>query len=184
MRTTGSVQIKAYWLLVIPVLVVSAGWFGFISSYNNKLENAIRYEQELKVLFQRKQRVFANRDAYELQIAEIKHQLGLLDIRLPVRFDRERIVTELTEHAKKAGLILVSPTFGKEVPWEFYSELQFSLGLVGPFESLYSYLYHNFYNSNRGVRLSKIHLRPTGKGNELRLKISGKHYRFIEEGSQ
>jgi type IV pilus assembly protein PilO len=169
---------------IAGALAVVAGLYLFV--YEEKmplLERAQSEEQELRVVFEEKQRKAANFDAYQEQLAEIERSFGTMLQQLPGKTEIPNLLVDISQTGLGAGLDekLFQPM--PEMRKDFYAEKPIKIKLDGA--------YHEFGNFvsdiaalPRIVTLHDITITPVNKDgsyDELVLDITAKTYRYLEE---
>ena len=124
---------------LVAVIASIAGLYLFV--YEEKipvLERAEGEEQELRAIFEEKQRKAANFDAYQDQLAEIERSFGTMLQQLPGKTEIPNLLVDISQTGLGAGLNekLFQPM--PEMRKEFYAEKPIKIKLDGS--------YHEFGN--------------------------------------
>jgi type IV pilus assembly protein PilO len=166
------------------VVAMSAGLYLFV--YEEKiplLEKAQAEEQELRVVFEAKQRKASNFDAYQEQLAEIERSFGTMLQQLPGKTEIPNLLVDISQTGLAAGLNekLFQPA--SENQKDFYAEKPIKIRLDGS--------YHEFGNFvsdiaalPRIVTLHDIEITHASKksgDDELILNVTAKTYRYMDE---
>ncbi len=174
---------RAAAVTIAGVIATVAGLYLFV--YEEKLpllEKAEAEEQELRNVFEEKQRKASNFDAYQEQLAEIERSFGTMLQQLPGRTEIPNLLVDISQTGLAAGLEerLFQPE--GEIRKDFYAEKPIKIRLDGG--------YHEFGNFvsdiaalPRIVTLHDTSIRPISKGqyDNLELSVTAKTYRYLEE---
>ena len=175
---------RAAAVALVAVIATLAGLYLFV--YEEKLpvlEKAEAEEQELRAIFEEKQRKAANFDAYQDQLAEIERSFGTMLQQLPGKTEIPNLLVDISQTGLGAGLEekLFQPM--SELRKEFYAEKPIKIKLDGS--------YHDFGNFvsdiaalPRIVTLHDIQITNASKaGNydNLVLDVTAKTYRYLED---
>ncbi|MCP3999864.1 MAG: type 4a pilus biogenesis protein PilO [Gammaproteobacteria bacterium] len=175
---------RASAVAVVAVVAMMAGLYLFV--YEEKipvLEKAQSEEQELRVVFEAKQKKASNFDAYQTQLAEIERSFGTMLQQLPGKTEIPNLLVDISQTGLAAGLKekLFQPE--NENRRDFYAEKPIKIRLEGG--------YHEFGNFvsdiaalPRIVTLHDIQIIPASKdasNDELILTVVAKTYRYMDE---
>jgi type IV pilus assembly protein PilO len=174
---------RAAAVAIAGVIATGAGLYMFV--YEEKipvLEKAEAEEQDLRVIFEEKQRKASNFDAYQDQLAEIERSFGTMLQQLPGKTEIPNLLVDISQTGLAAGLDekLFEPQ--GETRQDFYAEKPIQVRLNGS--------YHEFGNFvsdiaalPRIVTLHDIEIVPL-KGtawDDLELRVTAKTYRYLDE---
>ena len=169
---------------IAAVIATAAGLYLFV--YEEKipvLEKAESEEQDLRVIFEEKQRKASNFDAYQEQLAEIERSFGTMLQQLPGKTEIPNLLVDISQTGLGAGLDekLFEPM--PELRKDFYAEKPIKIRLDGG--------YHEFGNFvsdiaalPRIVTLHDITIKPMsqdGNYDDLILDVTAKTYRYLED---
>jgi len=176
---------RASAVVLAGLIAIVAGLYLFV--YQEKvpvLEKAEAEEQELRVVFEEKQRKASNFDAYQEQLAEIERSFGTMLQQLPGRTEIPNLLVDISQTGLAAGLNekLFQPE--REIRKDFYAEKPIKIQLDGS--------YHEFGNFvsdiaalPRIVTLHDIQIKSasakTGGYDDLVLSVTAKTYRYLED---
>lgn len=135
--------IKAFFAILIVVVILLLGWYFQISVQQEELETAERKEVSLRADFVKKQAQVVNLEAYKKQLADMTDELQQMINQLPGKTEMPKLILEISQAALGAGITneLFQP--GPEVMKGFYAEKPIQLRMVGT--------YHEF-----GTFISKV----------------------------
>ena len=170
-------------VVLAGLIATGAGLYMFV--YEEKipvLEKAEAEEQDLRVIFEEKQRKASNFNAYQEQLAEIERSFGTMLQQLPGKTEIPNLLVDISQTGLAAGLDekLFQPE--GESRKDFYAEKPIKIRLDGG--------YHEFGNFvsdiaalPRIVTLHDIQIKPTKKQNydQLELRVTAKTYRYLDE---
>lgn len=175
---------RAAAVALVAVIATIAGLYLFV--YEEKipvLERAEGEEQELRSIFEEKQRKAANFDAYQDQLAEIERSFGTMLQQLPGKTEIPNLLVDISQTGLGAGLNekLFQPL--PELQKDFYAEKPIKIKLDGS--------YHEFGNFvsdiaalPRIVTLHDIKISSASKSGDydnLVLDVTAKTYRYLED---
>jgi len=175
---------RALAVAIVAVVATGAGLYLFV--YEEKipaLEMAEAEEQELRSVFEARQRKAANFDAYVEQLAEIERSFGTMLQQLPGKTEIPNLLVDISQTGLAAGLEekLFQPM--SENRQDFYAEKPIRIKLDGS--------YHEFGNFvsdiaalPRIVTLHDIEITPVsndGSFDQLVLDVTAKTYRYLED---
>ena len=175
---------RAAAVALVAVIATLAGLYLFV--YEEKLpvlEKAEAQEQELRAIFEEKQRKAANFDAYQDQLAEIERSFGTMLQQLPGKTEIPNLLVDISQTGLGAGLEekLFQPM--SELRKEFYAEKPIKIKLDGS--------YHDFGNFVSDIaalpRIVTLHdiqisnVSKQGNYDNLVLDVTAKTYRYLED---
>jgi type IV pilus assembly protein PilO len=175
---------RAAAVAIAAVMATGAGLYIF--AYQEKmplLEKAESEEQELRVVFEEKQRKAANFDAYQEQLAEIERSFGTMLQQLPGKTEIPNLLVDISQTGLAAGLEekLFQPM--DELRRDFYAEKPIKIKLDGSYHDFGSFV-SDIAALPRIVTLHDIEITPISKDgdyDELVLHVTAKTYRYLEE---
>lgn len=173
-------------IALVFVIATSLGVYWFIvKDRAPRLERAQAEEQELRSVFENKQRKAANYDAYKAQLANIEQSFGTMLRQLPGETEIPSLIVDISQTGLAAGLQEKLFVPQAEVPKDFYAEKPIKIRLSGG--------YHEIGNFVSGIaalpRIVTLHdINITRENNEefdgLSMEVTAKTYRYIEEEAQ
>jgi type IV pilus assembly protein PilO len=177
---------RAAAIATVALVATGAGLFLFV--YQEKLplvERAEAEEQELRVVFEDKQRKAANFDAYREQLAEIERSFGTMLQQLPGKTEIPTLLVDISQTGLGAGLDekLFEPM--AEQPKDFYAEKPIKIRLDGAYHEFGSFV-SDIAALPRIVTLHDIEIKPVvakeGVGfDQLTIDVTAKTYRYMDE---
>ncbi|HHO81959.1 MAG TPA: pilus assembly protein PilO [Halothiobacillus sp.] len=190
-KTIGSASLPAKLIVFAFVLVaiIGAGIYLGIKPLKEELQRAEATEPNLKREVEQKQRLAANLEAYQQQLAEIEVRFGELLRQLPNRREAENLIVDVAQTSLANGLRNRQIQPGTEVRHEFYAEIPYTLRLEGPYHALAKFV-SDTASLPRIVTLHnpEITLGPgenaMQRAEQLQMTIVTKTYRYLEEGEK
>ena len=166
------------------IAVTLGGLYMFV--YEEKipqLEKAEYEEEELRVIFEEKQRKASNFNAYEEQLKEIERSFGTMLRQLPGKTEIPNLLVDISQTGLAAGLKekLFQPE--GEIRRDFYAEKPIRIRLNGSYHELGNFV-SGIAALPRIVTLHDIEIngvsRDSGK-DELVLNVTAKTYRYLDD---
>ena len=177
---------RAAAIATVTLIATAAGIFLFV--YQEKVplvERAEAEEQELRVVFEDKQRKAANFDAYREQLAEIERSFGTMLQQLPGKTEIPNLLVDISQTGLAAGLDekLFAPM--PELPKDFYAEKPIKIKLDGAYHEFGSFV-SDIAALPRIVTLHDIEIKPvvskeSSGFDQLTIDVTAKTYRYMDE---
>lgn len=174
--------------LLLAGLIIGLGQNYLIKPKREQLAQAELEEPQLKQRFEIRQRKVANLDAYKAQLAEMERTFGSMLRQLPSKAEIANLLNDISQTRVASGLEeeLFRPQ--TEVTREFYAEVPNTLVVVGKYHEIADFV-SNVAQLPRIVTLHDIEITPlqaTNKDpdkteNKLRMTLTAKTYRYLEE---
>lgn len=176
--------------ILIAALIIGLGQYQLVQPKREELAQSESREPQLKLEFEAKQRKVANLDAYKAQLEEMERKFGNMLRQLPSKAEIANLLNDISQTRLATGLEeeLFRPQ--SEVTREFYAEVPNTLVVVGQYHELAEFV-SNVAQLSRIVTLHDIDITPykdkAKKGeednsNRLRMTVTAKTYRYLEEG--
>ena len=171
--------------VVILFLMGGVIFLGYWFHTKDQLTELARVEEKevgLKVIFETKAKQAVNLEAYEQQLEEMRESFGAMLRQLPNKTEVADLLVDVSQTGLASGLEFKLFQPRGEVPREFYAELPISIQVIGN--------YHEFGEFVSGVaslpRIVTVHnvsiaRADKGKGGKLRMSMTAKTYRYIDE---
>ena len=119
--------------VIVLIVLLYAGWHFDLSQQRVQLAAEITKEQELKEVFERKQRRAANLNALKEQMVEMKQSLGDMLRQLPNKTEIAGLIVDVSQTGLSAGLEFELFQPGQEQPSEFYAQLPINIKVNGTY---------------------------------------------------
>ena len=182
-------SIKAFFAILIVVVILFLGWWFQISIQQEELEQAEQKEVALRADFVKKQAQVVNLAAYQKQLEDMTDELQQMINQLPGKTEMPKLILEISQAALGAGITneLFQP--GPEMMKGFYAEKPIQLRMVGTYHEFGAFI-SKVASLPRVVILTMhdVSLRPSGDksaGNKsapgtLTLEGTVKTYRYMD----
>lgn len=176
------VALKAILIILIPLIIVTLGYFLKVREISELTERAVAQEAVLFKQYQEKAFLAANLDAYREQMVELDKTFGALLKQLPKDTEVPGLLEDITAVAYGSGLVMKSISLQPEKVTEFYVELPIKIDVTGD--------YHDFGSFVSGVaslpRIVTLHdyVVDQAEGSQLNMQIDAKTYRYKAEAEQ
>jgi len=170
------------------VVVVAGGFYYFVyTAQMPKLERAEQEEQELRVVFESKQKKAVNFDAYKEQLAEIERSFGTMLRQLPGKTEIPNLLVDISQTGLAAGLQeeLFQPV--GEMQKDFYAEKPIKIRLRGEYHEFGKFV-SDIAALPRIVTLHDIAIKKDSSNDsssaDLILNVTAKTYRYLDEENE
>lgn len=174
--------VKAILLLFLLLLVLGGGYYWSITDKQKQLEVAEAQEQDLRKEYEDKAAQAANLEALRQQKAEMEAAFGALLRQLPSDTEVPGLIEDITRTALDNELTIESIDLQPEKKTEFYIELPINIVVEGGYHKIGSFV-SGVANLSRIVTLHDFEIKPTKSNLLLRMEITAKTYRYLEEAS-
>ena len=171
-------------IVLVFVGVLGMGiYFTIVKDKAPQLQKAEATEQDLRQVFENKQRKAANYDAYKAQLAQIEQSFGTMLRQLPGETEIPSLIVDISQTGLAAGLQerLFEPQ--AEIPRDFYAEKPIRIRLTGGYHEIADFV-SGIAALPRIVTLHDINITSAdgdGVYNNLSMEVTAKTYRYIEE---
>lgn len=178
---------RAAVIAIVFVVVIGVGvWFFIVKDKAPLLARAEAEEQNLKQVFENKQKKAANYDAYKAQLAQIEQSFGTMLRQLPGETEIPSLIVDISQTGLASGLQerLFQPQ--PEIPKDFYAEKPIKIRLTGGFHEIANFV-SGVAALPRIVTLHNITITPekADKGSEnydqLSIEVTAQTYRYLDE---
>ena len=173
-------------IAIVFVFVTGMGiYFFVVKDKAPQLERAQAEEQELRDVFENKQKKAANYDAYRAQLAQIEQSFGTMLRQLPGETEIPSLIVDISQTGLAAGLQEKLFVPQAEIPKDFYAEKPIKIRLTGG--------YHEIGNFVSGIaalpRIVTLHdINITREDQEsfdnLSMEVTAQTYRYIDEEAE
>ena len=181
--------VKGIVILLICAAVLGAGYHFFVQEQMAALEQVQAKEQELKDVFEAKQRKAANLEPLKRQLQEMKQTFGAMLRLLPNKTEIEGLLVDISQSGLAAGLEFELFKPQAEQPAEFYAVQPISITVTGT--------YHEFGEFISAVAAlprivtqhdlqivpmsTSLEIKPGDSQTRLRMNMTAKTYRYLDE---
>ena len=174
--------VKVLLMLIVFLLVLSVGYYWHITDKQKDLARAEAKELDLRREYEDKSAQAANLDALRQQRAEMQAAFGALLRQLPSDTEVPGLLEDITRTAVDNELKIESIDLRPENKTEFYIELPIDIVVEGTYHKIGSFV-SGVANLSRIVTLHDFSIVPSKEGQVLRMSITAKTYRYVEEAS-
>ena len=175
--------IKVAGLILTFLIVITVSWQSDIKNLRTHLSQLELKENELRLSFEKKQRMAANLPALKEQLKDIEETFGDLLKRLPSEAEIAELLVDISQQGLGAGLEFELFQPKEEEPQGFYVRLPIDIRVTGT--------YHQFGNFISGVsdlpRIVTNHnmkIRRDNSNGLMLLETTAKTYRYLEEDDE
>ncbi|MEB0044790.1 MULTISPECIES: type 4a pilus biogenesis protein PilO [unclassified Pseudomonas] len=175
--------IKAVAGLLLMVMVLSLGYYFYISDLEDQLAVKRAQETTLKEQFARKASMAANLELYTQQMKEMEDSFGVLLRQLPSDTEVPGLLEDITRTGLGSGLEFEEIKLLPEVTQQFYIELPIQITVTGAYHDLATFV-SGVAGLPRIVTLHDFDLVPVNPdgGTKLHMNILAKTYRYNDKG--
>ena len=174
---------RAAVIVIVFALVTGLGvYWTIVKDKAPQLDRARAEEQELRNVFENKQKKAANYDAYKAQLAQIEQSFGTMLRQLPGETEIPSLIVDISQTGLAAGLQekLFQPQ--SEVPKDFYAEKPIKIRLSGGYHEIANFV-SGVAALHRIVTLHDINITPERQDDfdNLSIEVTAKTYRYMDE---
>ncbi len=174
--------VKVLLLVVLFALVLGVGYYWSITDKQKQLEISASQELDLRKEYEDKAAQAANLEALRQQKQEMEAAFGALLRQLPSDTEVPGLIEDITRTALDNELTIESIDLQPEAQTEFYIELPINIVVEGGYHKIGSFV-SGVANLSRIVTLHDFKIKPTKSNLLLRMEITAKTYRYLEEAS-
>ena len=177
---------RAAVIAIVFVAVTALGTYFFIvKDKHPQLQRAEQAEEDLRKVFENKQRKAANYDAYEAQLAQIEQTFGTMLRQLPGETEIPNLIVDISQTGLAAGLQEKLFVPQSEIPKDFYAEKPIQIRLSGSYHEIGNFV-SSIASLSRIVTLHDITITPesTDAFDRLSMDVTAKTYRYIDEEAE
>lgn len=174
--------VKVLLMIILFALVLGAGYYWHITDKQKTLEVSETKELDLRKEYEDKAALAANLDALRVQKKEMEEAFGALLRQLPTDTEVPGLLEDITRTAIDNELTIQSIDLQAEKKTEFYIELPIKIVVEGDYHKIGSFV-SGVANLSRIVTLHDFSIKPETGSLYLRMEITAKTYRYLEENS-
>ncbi len=171
--------IKVILLVIIFSLLLTGGYFLYLTDKQDLLARVEAKELDLKREYEDKAAQSANLEEYRQQKVEMEATFGALLRQLPSDTEVPGLLEDITLSALQHNLKIGSIELQAESQAEFYIELPININVEGSYHDMGAFV-SSVASLSRIVTLHDFTILPIGNSN-LRMSIVAKTYRYVEE---
>ncbi len=174
--------VKMILMVVLFSLVMGVGYYWHVLDKQDSLVVVEREEVDLRKEYEEKAQKAANLDAYRQQKKEMEAAFGALLRQLPSDTEVPGLIDDITRTALDNELTIQSIDLQVERNTEFYVELPIEIVVEGDYHKIGAFV-SSVANLSRIVTLHDFQIAPQRDTQMLRMQITAKTYRYLEEKS-
>ncbi|NOX51170.1 MAG: type 4a pilus biogenesis protein PilO [Gammaproteobacteria bacterium] len=174
--------VKMMLMVVSFCLVIGVGYYWHVLDKQDNLVVVEREEVDLRKEYENKAQKAANLDAYRQQKKEMEEAFGALLRQLPSDTEVPGLIDDITRTALDNELTIQSIDLQVERNTEFYVELPIEIVVEGDYHKIGAFV-SSVANLSRIVTLHDFQIAPQRDTQMLRMQITAKTYRYLEEKS-
>ncbi len=169
-------------IVIFFSIAISGLGFWFDSRHQlEQLAAAEHSEKELKGVFESKAAKAANLEAYEQQLVEMRASFGAMLRQLPNQTEVADLLVDVSQTGLASGLEFSLFQPRDEVPKEFYAELPIDIEVRGTYHEFGAFI-SSVAALPRIVTVHGIKIASDQEGEELKMVLTAKTYRYLDEG--
>lgn len=126
-------EVKTVVALFVAIVVGALSYYFIVMPKLPILEAAQVKEGELKLQYEAKYRLAANREAYQAQLQRIKDDFSSMLKSLPTSNETPGLLDDITYAGTSSGLTFKLLNWEEEIPKEFYAELPIQIEVSGSY---------------------------------------------------
>jgi len=172
--------VKALLMTILFALVLGGGYYWHITDKQKTLDVSAAKEVDLREDYEDKAALAANLDALRIQKQEMEAAFGALLRQLPSDTEVPGLLEDITRTAIDHELTIQSIDLQAEKKSEFYIELPIKIVVEGDYHKIGSFV-SGVANLSRIVTLHDFSIKPESGSLYLRMEITAKTYRYLEE---
>ena len=175
---TSPLPVRIGAIIILCVAILGAGYYFDTSDQREQLAQVEAKEQELRNIFETKQKKAANLDAYKQQLEEMRRSFGAMLRQLPSKTEIPNLIVDISQTGLASGLEidLFKPT--DEIRKGFYAEKPIQLRVRGGYQELGAFA-SGVAGLPRIVTLHDVSITPRG-GGILVMEATAKTYRYLD----
>ncbi|MBZ0223512.1 MAG: type 4a pilus biogenesis protein PilO [Dokdonella sp.] len=185
-----SAGVKAFFAILIVVVILFLGWWFKIRAQQEELETARAQEITLQREFATDQAKVVNLEPYRKQLADMQEMLQTMLRQLPSKTEMPELLNNITQAALSAGIETELFQPGAEVMKDFYAEKPIQLRMLGTYHQFGTFI-SNVASLPRVVILTMhdVSLKPASGADAKKAGASGllilegtvKTYRYLDD---
>lgn len=172
--------IKIITVLIICSFVAGAWIYYDTLDQLTELEGFEKKEQELRLIFENKQKKAVNLQDYRDQLQQIETSLGEMLRQMPTKAEVASLLVDISQTGLASGLEFRLFKSAGEIRKEFYSELPINIQVIGKFEELGLFV-SGLASLPRIVTVHNVNIMPIKDSDVMQMNATIKTY---SEGSE
>ncbi|MGE8495582.1 type 4a pilus biogenesis protein PilO [Comamonas sp.] len=171
---------RAALLVIIAGLVIGAGWWFYLSSFEEELTASQAQELKLKEDYKTRLRKAVNLDALRKQREQVLQYVTQLEKQLPSKAEMAALLSDINQAGIGRSLQFDLFKPGQTVVRDYYAELPITLKVNGKYHDI-GFFAADVANLSRIVTLNNIALAPASKDSAtLALNATARTFRYLD----
>lgn len=171
---------RAALLMLIAGLVIGAGWWFFLQSFEEELTTSQAQELKLKEDYKTRLRKAVNLDALRKQREQVLQYVTQLEKQLPSKAEMAALLSDINQAGIGRSLQFDLFKPGQTVVKDYYAELPITLKVNGKYHDI-GFFAADVANLSRIVTLNNIALAPANKDSAtLALNATARTFRYLD----
>jgi len=167
-------------LSILFIIILGLGYYYDISSQREEIATLKSTTDNLKQVYEDKQKKVANLDALKDQMKEMQQSFGDMLRQLPNKTEVDALIVDISQEGLSAGLQFDLFKPGGEHPSEFYAELPISITVRGTYHQLGEFV-SGIASLPRIVTTHNINIKKDKDAGSLTMSATVKTYRALDE---
>ena len=173
---------EKYWNpVVVSIFVFIGGYYLLIDNTLEAHKDLVKHEDDLKYIFEHKQRMLVNKGPLIQQVIELDRMLDEFHLKLPDVINTKTKRNEIIHLADNYNINIEKLEFKPAEVKEYYSKLPFQLQVSGELKDMYYYFFDVFYNSGMAMRLRDFSIQSKSDSDKQILNIQGNLYFSLKD---
>lgn len=172
---TWPLPVKLGATLIVCIVVGLCGFYFFTVDQLDSLEVVRQKEQELRTMFESKQKKAVNLQDYQKQLKDIEASLDVMIRQMPTEEEVASLLIDISQTGLASGLEFKLFKPSGPIKQEFYSELPISIQVLGKYEELGLFV-SGLASLPRIVTVHDVNMVPQGKDGTMLMNAVVKTY--------
>ena len=165
-------------MVVLLVLVVAAGWYGYWDGLSEELTRAQGDEEKLKKEFIDKKKQAVNLPELKKQLVQVGQYVASLEKQLPSKAEMDALLTDINQSGLGRGLQFELFRPGSVGVKEYYAELPIAVRVTGNYHDLGAFA-SDIAQLSRIVTLNDMTITTAASGT-LAMDTTAKTFRYLD----
>jgi type IV pilus assembly protein PilO len=162
----------------LSVVVVVAGWFGYLSGQVDEINAGQQEEMTLRDAFKQKVQKSNSLDELKEQRKLVIQYVARMEKQLPSKSEMAGLLTDINQAGAGRGLTFSSFKPGQVVVRDYYAELPIEIKLTGNYHDLGEFV-SDIAKLSRIVTLNNLTI-SNNKDSQLVLEVVAKTFRYLD----
>ncbi len=165
--------------IVVLVLVLTAGWFGYWSSQIDALDAGAAEEVTLRAAYKSKIQQSINLDGLRKQKEQVREYVATLEKQLPSKAEMDALLSDINQAGVGRGLQFELFRPGAVIVRDYYAEQPIDIKVTGSYHDVGAFT-SDIANLPRIVTLNNMSL-ATNPAGVLTLDAVAKTFRYLDQ---